>query len=188
MFDADLKYGTVGAVARDSHGHLAAATSTGGLTGKRWGRIGDSPIDRRRHLCRRSRLRGVGDRVGRILHPRRRRARDLRAGPAARRGTLQAAADAVQAESKALGGSRRCDRRRPRRHTRVVVQHAGNVPRPRRRRRAISSSGSTATKIDAQRRSHRRRRTGRRAGGDRLRHGGFRRLGDDRRRRSAAAL
>ena len=43
-FDADVKYGTVGAVARDSHGHLAAATSTGGLTGKRWSRIGDSPV------------------------------------------------------------------------------------------------------------------------------------------------
>lgn len=43
-FDVDLKYGTVGAVALDSHGHVAAATSTGGLTGKRWGRIGDSPV------------------------------------------------------------------------------------------------------------------------------------------------
>lgn len=43
-FDADLKYGTVGAVARDAAGHLAAATSTGGLTGKRWQRIGDSPV------------------------------------------------------------------------------------------------------------------------------------------------
>lgn len=43
-FDADLKYGTVGAVALDRHGHVAAATSTGGLTGKRWGRIGDSPL------------------------------------------------------------------------------------------------------------------------------------------------
>ena len=43
-FDTDLKYGTVGAVARDMAGHLAAATSTGGLTGKRWQRIGDSPV------------------------------------------------------------------------------------------------------------------------------------------------
>lgn len=43
-YDVDLKYGTVGAVAVDSAGHVAAATSTGGLTGKRWGRIGDSPI------------------------------------------------------------------------------------------------------------------------------------------------
>lgn len=43
-YDVDLKYGTVGAVAVDAKGHVAAATSTGGLTGKRWGRIGDSPI------------------------------------------------------------------------------------------------------------------------------------------------
>jgi beta-aspartyl-peptidase (threonine type) len=43
-FDSEVKYGTVGAVAVDSQGHAAAATSTGGLTGKRWGRIGDSPV------------------------------------------------------------------------------------------------------------------------------------------------
>ncbi|OYW45720.1 MAG: isoaspartyl peptidase/L-asparaginase [Sphingomonadales bacterium 32-68-7] len=43
-FDAGLKYGTVGAVAVDAGGHVAAATSTGGLTAKRWGRIGDSPL------------------------------------------------------------------------------------------------------------------------------------------------
>jgi beta-aspartyl-peptidase (threonine type) len=36
--------GTVGAVALDAHGNVAAATSTGGMTGKKWGRIGDSPI------------------------------------------------------------------------------------------------------------------------------------------------
>lgn len=42
--DPTHAYGTVGAVALDSAGHLAAATSTGGTTGKRWGRIGDSPI------------------------------------------------------------------------------------------------------------------------------------------------
>lgn len=38
------EHGTVGAVALDRDGNLAAATSTGGLTAKRWGRIGDSPI------------------------------------------------------------------------------------------------------------------------------------------------
>jgi L-asparaginase / beta-aspartyl-peptidase len=43
-FDTDMKYGTVGAVAVDGAGHVAAATSTGGLTAKRWGRIGDSPL------------------------------------------------------------------------------------------------------------------------------------------------
>lgn len=37
-------FGTVGAVALDSQGHLAAGTSTGGMTDKRWGRVGDSPI------------------------------------------------------------------------------------------------------------------------------------------------
>lgn len=40
----DDKRGTVGAVARDVHGHLAAATSTGGMTNKRAGRLGDSPL------------------------------------------------------------------------------------------------------------------------------------------------
>ncbi len=43
-FDQGMKYGTVGAVAVDAAGHVAAATSTGGLTAKRWGRIGDSPL------------------------------------------------------------------------------------------------------------------------------------------------
>ncbi len=40
----ERKFGTVGAVALDSQGRLAAATSTGGTTGKRWGRIGDAPV------------------------------------------------------------------------------------------------------------------------------------------------
>lgn len=42
--DVDAKYGTVGAVALDAAGNLAAGTSTGGLTNKMYGRIGDSPI------------------------------------------------------------------------------------------------------------------------------------------------
>jgi L-asparaginase / beta-aspartyl-peptidase len=40
----EKKFGTVGAVGLDIHGNLAAATSTGGMTNKRWGRAGDSPI------------------------------------------------------------------------------------------------------------------------------------------------
>lgn len=40
----DYKFGTVGAVAKDKHGNLAAATSTGGITNKQYGRIGDSPV------------------------------------------------------------------------------------------------------------------------------------------------
>ena len=42
--DPERKMGTVGAVALDADGNLAAATSTGGLTGKRAGRVGDSPL------------------------------------------------------------------------------------------------------------------------------------------------
>jgi beta-aspartyl-peptidase (threonine type) len=41
---ADAYYGTVGCVALDSHGNLAAGTSTGGLSNKKYGRVGDSPI------------------------------------------------------------------------------------------------------------------------------------------------
>ena len=40
----DQKYGTIGAIARDASGNLAAATSTGGIVNKRLGRVGDSPI------------------------------------------------------------------------------------------------------------------------------------------------
>lgn len=43
-FDPAWRMGTVGAVAIDQLGHLAAATSTGGMTAKRYGRIGDAPI------------------------------------------------------------------------------------------------------------------------------------------------
>lgn len=42
--EKDEKFGTVGAVALDMYGNLAAATSTGGMTNKKFGRIGDSPI------------------------------------------------------------------------------------------------------------------------------------------------
>jgi len=44
VIDSAHRFGTVGAVALDQNGHLAAGTSTGGTTGKRWGRVGDSPI------------------------------------------------------------------------------------------------------------------------------------------------
>ncbi|MEP2025594.1 MAG: isoaspartyl peptidase/L-asparaginase [Reichenbachiella sp.] len=40
----DYKYGTVGAVALDKNGNICAATSTGGMTNKKYGRIGDSPV------------------------------------------------------------------------------------------------------------------------------------------------
>lgn len=43
-FINDSKFGTVGCAALDKHGNLAAGTSTGGMTNKRWNRIGDAPI------------------------------------------------------------------------------------------------------------------------------------------------
>lgn len=44
LVNKDYKFGTVGCVALDKNGNLAAGTSTGGMTNKRWNRIGDSPI------------------------------------------------------------------------------------------------------------------------------------------------
>lgn len=103
-FDVDMKYGTVGAVARDSHGHVAAATSTGGVTGKRWGRIGDSPLigagtyadDR---ACAVS-CTGAGEFFIRLGVAHEIAARVRLAGE-----DVQTAADAVMAEVKALGGT-----------------------------------------------------------------------------------
>ncbi|MEH3160005.1 MAG: isoaspartyl peptidase/L-asparaginase [Sphingomonas taxi] len=103
-FDIDMKYGTVGAVACDAAGHVAAATSTGGVTGKRWGRIGDSPLigagtyadDR---ACAVS-CTGSGEffiRVG-VGHEIAARIRLSGDSP-------QAAADAVMAEVQGLGGT-----------------------------------------------------------------------------------
>ena len=103
-FDVDMKYGTVGAVALDRAGHVAAATSTGGVTGKRWGRIGDSPLigagtyadDRGAAVS----CTGAGEffiRAG-VAFQINARVRFLGE-------TLQVAADTVMAEVKALGGT-----------------------------------------------------------------------------------
>ncbi len=102
--EVEYKYGTVGAVALDASGHVAAATSTGGMTGKRWGRIGDSPMigagtyadDRG---CAVSAT-GSGEyfiRVG--------AAHEICARIRLKGEAPQAAADAVLSEIKALGGT-----------------------------------------------------------------------------------
>jgi L-asparaginase / beta-aspartyl-peptidase len=101
--DVEYKYGTVGAVALDGQGHVAAATSTGGMTGKRWGRVGDSPIigagtyadDR---ACAVSAT-GKGEYFIRAAVAHSICARIRLSGESG-----QSAADAVMAEVKALGG------------------------------------------------------------------------------------
>jgi beta-aspartyl-peptidase (threonine type) len=103
-FDVDMKYGTVGAVALDTSGHVAAATSTGGVTGKRWGRIGDSPVigagtyadDR---ACAISAT-GAGE-----YFIREGAAHEICARMRLLGESAQAAADTVMAEIKALGGT-----------------------------------------------------------------------------------
>ena len=102
--EVEYKFGTVGAVALDVQGHVAAATSTGGTTGKRWGRVGDSPIigagtyadDRG---CAVSAT-GAGEyfiRVG-VAH-------EICARMRVQGEAAQAAADAVMSEVKGLGGT-----------------------------------------------------------------------------------
>ena len=103
-FDADIKYGTIGAVACDKQGHVAAATSTGGLTAKRWGRIGDSPLigagtyadDRSAAVS----ATGLGEAFIRAVGCHQLAMRMLLSGEG-----LQAALDAVLADVKSLGGT-----------------------------------------------------------------------------------
>lgn len=103
-FDSDIKYGTIGAVAVDMDGHVAAATSTGGLTAKRWGRIGDSPLigagtyadDR---ACAVSAT-GLGETFMRAVGAHELAARVRIGGEG-----LQQALDAVLADVRSLGGS-----------------------------------------------------------------------------------
>lgn len=103
-FDADVKYGTIGAVAVDAAGHVAAATSTGGLTAKRFGRIGDSPLigagtyadDRSAAIS----ATGSGEFFIRAAAGHEVGARMRMLGE-----TLQQAIDAVLADVKALGGT-----------------------------------------------------------------------------------
>ena len=122
----EKKFGTVGAVALDSHGHLAAGTSTGGMTGKRWGRVGDVPVigagtyasnrdgcavsatgdgeyfiraTVARDICARTAQYNIAQESGRALA----RSMDMVLFDAPPSATAMAAADEI-AEAKALGG------------------------------------------------------------------------------------
>jgi beta-aspartyl-peptidase (threonine type) len=102
-FDDDIKYGTVGAVALDEHGNVAVATSTGGLTAKRWGRVGDTPLigagtyadDRAAAVS----ATGSGEYFIRAVA-----AHEVAARVRLGRKPLQQAVDSVLAEIAALGG------------------------------------------------------------------------------------
>jgi len=98
-----IKYGTIGAVAVDVRGSVAAATSTGGITAKRWGRVGDSPLigagtfadDRAAAVS----ATGSGEFFIRAVAAHQ-LAERVRIG----RQSLQAALDAVLADVESLGG------------------------------------------------------------------------------------
>ena len=98
-----IKYGTIGAVAVDVAGNVAAATSTGGITAKRWGRVGDSPLigagtyaDNRAAAVSAT---GSGEYFIRAVA-----AHELAARMRIGRETLQQALDGVLADIEALGG------------------------------------------------------------------------------------
>lgn len=99
----ERKFGTVGAVAVDAEGRLAAATSTGGMTAKRWGRVGDVPVigagtyASNAEGCAVSAT-GAGEYFIRATV-----ARDICAGAASGL-SIQAAAEAEIAQVGALGG------------------------------------------------------------------------------------
>ncbi len=142
--------GTVGAVAIDSDGRLAAATSTGGMTGKRYGRIGDSPIigagtyadDR---SCAVSAT-GHGE-----IFIRAAVAHDIcsrmRFGG---RALPEAVREVVLEELPALGRRGRGHRHRPPRRDRHGIQFGGDVPRqPQGRRRGRHRNLSDLSRASA---------------------------------------
>ncbi len=133
--DESRKHGTVGAVARDRHGHLAAATSTGGMTGKAPGRVGDSPVigagtwadDA---TCA---ISATGSR--RNLHPLCRLPRDCVPPAPCGRDSGRSGARCRHRRSRACGRVRRADRGGQKRGVFPAFQLFGNVSRRRHRRR-----------------------------------------------------
>jgi L-asparaginase / beta-aspartyl-peptidase len=134
LFDADVKYGTIGAVALDEAGHVAGATSTGGLTAKRWGRIGDSClIGAGTYADDRSAAVSATE-LGGVFHPCGRRAPGRR--PLAAGGRIPAASRRRDAgRHQAIGWNRRADRCRTVRRGGLGLHHQRHVSRRCRRRR-----------------------------------------------------
>jgi beta-aspartyl-peptidase (threonine type) len=98
----DHRFGTVGVVALDQSGKIAAGTSTGGTTGKRWGRVGDVPVIGAGTWAGRGcavSATGTGEYFIRLSV-----ARDICGMVRDRRMRLQRAADAKMAEVGAIGG------------------------------------------------------------------------------------
>lgn len=100
----ERKYGTVGAVAVDREGRLAAATSTGGMTGKKWGRVGDVPVIGAGTYASNGQGCAVSATGSGEMFIRATVARDICWRMAHHRPTVQAAAEAELAEVKAMGG------------------------------------------------------------------------------------
>ncbi len=110
------RYGTVGVVALDRQGNIAAGTSTGGLQGKMPGRVGDSPLIGAGTYASNQSCAVSGTGVGRIFYPLHRRPRDLRPG-------------SVQG-SQLAAGSRRSDPKTPGPHPRRRRRHRHRSRRP----------------------------------------------------------
>ena len=99
----DHRFGTIGVVAYDTHGDVAVATSTGGLTAKQWGRVGDSPLIGAGTYAQNGvggvSATGIGEYFIRVSA-----AREICLRMQLRGESAQAAADAVIADIGSLGG------------------------------------------------------------------------------------
>ena len=124
-------YGTVGAVALDRNGDLAAGTSTGGLTNKYYGRVGDSPIIGAGTYANTQSCGVSGTGTGEYLHPLEPSQDHLR--PDAVQGHERAAGGGPTGAARSGGSGRHGYRRRhrhgPRRQHRHALQHRGHVSR-----------------------------------------------------------
>jgi beta-aspartyl-peptidase (threonine type) len=131
--DPDRKFGTVGAVAMDANGNLAAATSTGGMTNKRVGRVGDTPVIGAGCYANDARG-GVVHGLGRDVHPGRGRLRCVGADGVRRPVAAAGGPPRGRRQAAAHRWPGRADRGGPRGEVSPALQHRRHVPRLRPRR------------------------------------------------------